>query len=94
MVQVLWGKGFMVNCAYKGPWKNKANSRRMGRGLGDAGRTCCTNKPNWRERIMQNEANHRQSLPPRRRGMPMPQAYPTPRAIALENSLASNTAGG
>jgi hypothetical protein len=44
--------------------------------------------------IVRNEANHRQSLPPRRRGMPMPQAYPTLRAIAPENSLASNAAGG
>ncbi len=54
----------------------------------------CTNKPNWLERVMQNEANHRQSLPPHRRGMPMPQLYPTPRPTALENSLASKAAGG
>jgi hypothetical protein len=31
--QVLWGKGVMVNCTYKGPWKNKANSRWTGRDL-------------------------------------------------------------
>jgi hypothetical protein len=31
----------MVNCTYKEPWKNKANSRRIGRG-----RECRPNKAN------------------------------------------------
>ncbi len=50
--QVLWGKGVMVNCTYKGHWKNKANSRWMGRGLGDEGRGCrqTTNKANCPKR--------------------------------------------
>jgi hypothetical protein len=43
---------------------------------------------------VRNEANHRQSLPPRRRGMPMPHVRPTPRPIAWENSLASKAPRG
>jgi hypothetical protein len=45
--QVLWGKGVMVNCTYKGPWKNKANFRRMGRTWGTRGRA--PNKANCRQ---------------------------------------------
>jgi len=32
--QLLWGKGVMVNCTYKRPWKNKANFRRDSNGRG------------------------------------------------------------